>query len=257
MKFQGACRDVAIGDKLLYNSGVQVELTGRCFSLVRDSELYAPPPDGVKLQKDFHPWLTLFEVLVNDIGTQTLSDQMKLPISPKINTQRLELRRLKYEDADEIFYTYASKPEATKFVSWPTHRKLTDTRAFLEYTIHAWETGTDYSFAIRVPGSNRFIGTFGLMNDEGKVQFGYALGPNYWGQGYATEVCRAMMTLLKGINGLYRVGTLVDVENVASSRVLLKSGLIEEARLPMWMRFVNQDNQPKDCILYRLPLQFQ
>jgi ribosomal-protein-alanine N-acetyltransferase len=179
---------------------------------------------------------------------------MKLLISPQITTRRLELHRLKYEDADEIFYTYASKPECTRYVSWPMHRSLTDTRQFLKYAIPAWEAGTDYSFAIRQSGINRFIGTFGVLNDGGKIQFGYALGVVHWGQGYATEVCSKMMAVLKEVPGIYRIGTLVDVDNVASSKVLLKSGLIEEARLIRWMRFVNQENEPKDCILYRLPL---
>jgi [ribosomal protein S5]-alanine N-acetyltransferase len=179
---------------------------------------------------------------------------MKLPIPQLITTQRLELQRLKYEDADEIFYTYASKPEATRFVSWPTHQRLSDTRSFLQYAIPAWDAGTDHSFGIRIPGANRFIGTFGLLNDTGKIQFGYALGPNFWGQGYATEACTAIMDLLRKMEGIYRINTLVDVDNVASSRVLLKAGLVEEARLPKWMRFVNQGNEPRDCILYRLPL---
>jgi len=179
---------------------------------------------------------------------------MKLPIPEVISTPRLELRRLKYEDADEIFYTYASKPEATRFVSWPTHRRLSDTRTFLHYAIPAWDLGTDYSMAIRIPGINRFIGTFGILNDQGKIQFGYALGPSHWGQGYATEVCKVMMDLLRTMPEVFRIGTLVDVENIASSKVLLKAGLVEEARLSRWMRFANQGNEPRDCILYRLPI---
>ncbi len=177
-----------------------------------------------------------------------------LPIPELITTPRLVIRRLRYEDADEIFYTYASKPEATKFVSWPMHQTIKDTRSFLSYVLPAWDNGNDYSFSIRLPGLNRFIGTFGIMNDEGKIQFGYALGPLYWGNGYATEACKEMMSMLRTVPGIYRVGTLVDVENVASSRVLVKAGLIEEARLSRWMRFVKQGNEPKDCILYRLPL---
>lgn len=177
-----------------------------------------------------------------------------LPIPEVISTPRLAIRRLRYEDADEIFYTYASKPEATLYVSWPMHRSIADTRSFLDYAVQAWGQGTDYSFSIRLPGPNRFIGTFGIINDNGKIQFGYALGPMYWGKGYATEACVEMMRVLRSIESIYRIGTLVDVENVASSKVLLKAGLIEEARLPKWMRFVNQGNEPKDCILYRLPL---
>ena len=177
-----------------------------------------------------------------------------LQIPEFITTSRLAIRRLRYEDADEIFYTYASKPEATLYVSWPTHQSLADTRAFLEYAVQSWNRGNDYSFSIRMPEHNRLIGTFGIINDDGKIQFGYALGPLYWGHGYATEVCRAMMELLRTTPGIYRISTLVDVDNVASSKVLLKAGLIEEARLPSWMRFPNQGNEPRDCILYRLPL---
>jgi ribosomal-protein-alanine N-acetyltransferase len=62
------------------------------------------------------------------------------------------------------------------------------------------------------------------------------------------------MELLAAQPDVYRIGTLVDAENVASQRVLEKSGLIEEARLTRWLRFVNQNNEPRDCILYRYPL---
>jgi ribosomal-protein-alanine N-acetyltransferase len=63
-----------------------------------------------------------------------------------------------------------------------------------------------------------------------------------------------MMNLLRKLDGVYRINTLVDVDNIASSKVLLKAGLVEEARLSKWMRFINQGNEPRDCILYRLPL---
>jgi len=33
--------------------------------------------------------------------------------------------------------------------------------------------------------------------------------------------------------------------------VLRKCGMVEEARLPKWFRFINQGNEPKDCILFR------
>lgn len=179
---------------------------------------------------------------------------MRIPFPEHFETERLNLYRLKYEDAAEIFYTYASKPEATRFMSWPTHQSLQDTRSFLNYAVAGWRLGVDYSFAIRLKGSNRFIGSCGAMNDNGKIQFGYVLTPTHWGQGYATEVCIRLMAILKSFPEVYRVSTFVDSENVASVRVLLKSGLIEEARLPQWFRFINQGNEPKDCILFRLPL---
>jgi ribosomal-protein-alanine N-acetyltransferase len=179
---------------------------------------------------------------------------MKLPVPESIETERVSLSRLRREDAEEIFYSYASKPEATKFMLWPTHQSLADTRSFLTRAAYGWNAGSDYSFGIRLKDTQRLIGGCGLVNEEGKIQFGYVLSPTHWGRGLATEVCRSLMEVVRGLPGVYRVSTFVDADNVASVRVLLKSGLVEEARLEKWLRFVNQDNQPKDCLIFRLPL---
>jgi [ribosomal protein S5]-alanine N-acetyltransferase len=178
----------------------------------------------------------------------------RLNVPEKIETERLLLRRLRYEDAEEIFYTYASKSEATKYMAWPTHKYIEDTRSFLRYAIHSWNQGTDYSFSVRLKENEKLIGSFGLIHDNGKIQFGYILSPSAWGHGYATEACTRMMEVLRTFPSLFRISTFVDTANKASIKVLLKSGLIEEASLEKWFRFINQDNQPKDCMLLKLPL---
>lgn len=178
---------------------------------------------------------------------------MPLSLLEQIETKRLILQRVRYEDAEEIFYAYASKAEATKYVSWPTHTLIKDTRDYVTYAIKAWNLGIDYSFALRLRETNQLIGTFGVLNDQGKLQFGYIFTPTQWRKGYATEVCQAMMPLLRMQNGVFRIGTFVDAENIASAKVLQKSGLVEEARLTNWFRFVNQNNAAKDCILFKLP----
>ncbi len=176
------------------------------------------------------------------------------PLFPAlVETDRLLLQRLRYEDAEEIFYAYASKPEATRFVSWPTHQTIRDTRNYLRYAIPAWRAGIDYAFSIREKNTGRLIGSIGVLVNEGKAQFGYVFSPTVWGQGYATEACRAVLPIVRQLPGIFRIGTFVDAENMASARVLEKCGLVEEARLPKWFRFVNQGNAARDCILFRLP----
>src|SRR5688572_27993279 len=178
----------------------------------------------------------------------------KLDLPTQIQTKRLSLQKLRYEEDEEIFYCYASKPEATKFMSWPTHESLEDTESFLHYAARGWEEGTDYSHGIRLRRNPRLIGSFGVMNEYGKLQFGYILSPTQWGNGYATEVCKTMMAILQNQNGVFSIQTFTDEENKASANVLLKSGLVEEGRLSNWFRFVNQNNQVKDCIHFRLPM---
>ncbi len=177
---------------------------------------------------------------------------MKMP--ERLETERLLLQRLRYEDAPEIFYTYASKVESTRFMSWPTHQSLKDTRAFLSYAINGWNKELDFSYVIRLKNSGRLVGSCGVLNDQGKIQFGYVLGPLHWGKGYGTETCKKLMAELKLMPSVYRISTFVDAENTASINVLRKSGLEIEAHLPKWFRFINQSNEPKDCILFKLPL---
>lgn len=172
----------------------------------------------------------------------------------KTETDRLLLQRLKYEDAEEIFYTYASKPEATRFVSWPTHKSVDDTLRFLAFAIPAWSGGKDFTYTVRLKSSNRLIGSIGVMNLDSHVQFGYIFTPTHWNNGFATEVCMKILGLLKNQNSVFRISTFVDVDNLSSIRVLQKCGLEEEGIFPKWFDFPNQGNQPKDCILFSLPL---
>lgn len=175
---------------------------------------------------------------------------MNLPES--LESERLLFQRLRYEDAEEIFYAYASKAEATKFVSFATHKDIRDTRTYLRYAKNAWDMGLDYTYSIRLKDNSQLIGSYGIINEMGRIQFGYILSPTYWGNGYATEACLFMTSLLKTQPEVYRIGSFVDQEHAASARVLEKSGYRCEGTLKHWIRFPNQNNQAKDCKVYVL-----
>lgn len=175
-------------------------------------------------------------------------------IPERVETQRLILTRLQLTDAEEIFYTYASKPESTQYVSWPQHQSLKDTRNFLLYARHAWTQGVDYSYSIRLKKINRLIGACGFLNDNGKVQIGYVLGPLHWNNGYATEATENLIQLLRTQPDVHAIGSFVDVDNKASSRVLEKCGFVVETILKAWWHFPNQNSLAKDCILFRYRL---
>ncbi len=177
-------------------------------------------------------------------------DRIELP--ERIETERLLIQRLRYEDAEEIFYCYAGKPEATRYVSWATHTTIRETRTFLRYANDAWKYGLDFSFSIRLKETQQLIGSYGVINENGRVQFGYALGPNHWGKGYATEACMKFTSLLKTQRLIYRLSSYVDCDHEASMRVLAKCGFVKEAKLSRWMKFPNQGNLPKDCWVYVL-----
>jgi len=170
-----------------------------------------------------------------------------------LESERLLIQRLKYEDAEEIFYAYASKLEATQFVSWPVHQSIADTNKYLIKAIPAWNSGVAYHYSIRTKAESRLIGSVGVLNDKGNTQLGYVMSPTVWNRGYATEAVTVLLKQLIMLNGVYRIWSFVDAENIASQKVLQKAGMTEEARLNKWFRFVNQNNEPRDCILYWWP----
>lgn len=177
----------------------------------------------------------------------------RLNLPEQLTTERLLLQRLRYEDAEEIFYAYASKPEVTRYVTWPTHASIKVTREYIHYAQNAWNQGLDYSYTIRLRKTSQLIGSYGVIDENGRVQFGYILSPTFWNQGIATEACTSITSILKTKPQLHRIGTFVDCDNIASAKVLEKCGYQREATLQRWLCFPNQENKAKDCWVYVFP----
>jgi ribosomal-protein-alanine N-acetyltransferase len=60
--------------------------------------------------------------------------------SERIETDRLVMRRPVAADAEAIFARYSSDPEVTRFLSWPRHNVVEDSRAFIDFSDAEWET---------------------------------------------------------------------------------------------------------------------
>ena len=63
------------------------------------------------------------------------------------------------------------------------------------------------------------------MFGESHIQVGYVLATEFWGRGYASEMCRAVLRYGFGALGLPRIVAITDRDNLGSQRVLLKCGL--------------------------------
>ena len=49
----------------------------------------------------------------------------------KLESDRLIVKPLVIKDVKRIFSVYASHPEATRYISWPTHKTVNETMTFL------------------------------------------------------------------------------------------------------------------------------
>jgi RimJ/RimL family protein N-acetyltransferase len=81
------------------------------------------------------------------------------------------------------------------------------------------------NFFVTLPSADgaRLIGHVGLARDGDDVELGYWIGRPFWGQGYATEAARALLSLAR-VLGHERLVASHFADNPASGRVLRKLG---------------------------------
>jgi len=164
-------------------------------------------------------------------------------------TERLLIRRPLLSDAAAI-YEYASDPEVTRYMDWRTHIDIRDSVTFLEACAPRWESGQEFCWVITVKPDERAVGVVACRVQGHTADFGYALNRQSWGQGYATEAARTVTAWAMSLPGVYRVWATCDTENVASVRVLEKTGLVLEGRLRRSMIRPNLAEKPRDTFVF-------
>lgn len=65
-----------------------------------------------------------------------------------------------------------------------------------------------------------------LRGEAGEVELGFVLRPDSWGHGFATEIARALVGAAKARHPGAPIIATVDIDHVASRRVLEKAGLV-------------------------------
>ena len=63
---------------------------------------------------------------------------------------------------------------------------------------------------------------------RGKIELGYLFKPSTWGKGVATEACQRLLQFAFEETPLDEILAVIEEENVASERVLLKCGFVYE-----------------------------
>ncbi len=142
-----------------------------------------------------------------------------------LETERLRLRPFRLDDAEAMFTRWASDDEVTKYLTWPTHQSLDQTKAILEKWVAEYERPERLNFAIELKEEeNRLIGGIDVVHyDEGVPVIGYNLSRAYWNRGIMTEACRCVLDYLFS-QGFPAVKIDAIVENIGSNRVIRKCG---------------------------------
>lgn len=79
-------------------------------------------------------------------------------------------------------------------------------------------------------GSGNVVGnlSFKGLNDNGMIEIGYGMNPKYEGKGFMTEAVSAIVRWASKQPGVLFIEAETDQNNIASQRVLEKSGYISK-----------------------------
>ena len=144
-----------------------------------------------------------------------------------IETPRLYMREFTLDDEQAVF-DFNSDFEVTRYTGDKVMTCLEDAKEVIQNIWLAEYEKYGYArYALIHKEDNKMIGFCGVkfVPDDGYPDIGYRLTSDYWGQGLATEAVKATLDYARNQLGLTKVFGEVVVDNIASSKVLLKCGM--------------------------------
>lgn len=159
-----------------------------------------------------------------------------------LETDRLILRQFRHGDAEDMFKNWASDPEVTRFLTWPTHTDVEFTKKLLDSWIERYSEPSWYNWAIELKETGKVIGNISVVRLDEEIEaaeIGYCMGKSWWGQAIMPEALKTVIAYLVDEVGFNRVAACHDSNNPKSGRVMDKAGMKFEGVL----RAAGKNNQ--------------
>jgi len=145
-----------------------------------------------------------------------------------LETRRLILRRFSLEDAPAMYRNWASDPEVTKYLTWPTYTDPAMADAILSDWTKSYARDDFYQWAIELKQLNEPVGSISVVSHNDALQIahiGYCLGRAWWHKGIMSEALQAVIDYLFDQVGMRRIESLHDPNNPHSGGVMRKCGM--------------------------------
>ena len=157
---------------------------------------------------------------MNLIGTKTLE------------SERLILRKLTINDAEEAFNSWCSNPNVSRYTVWDTHMDVSTTKNLFKMWEKEYEKNSTFRWIVELKDTHELIGTIdvasiGLLK-YGTVEIGYCYGEKYWHKGYGTEALKRVIRYLFDEVDLDVIYALHMENNPNSGRVMKSAGMTYE-----------------------------
>jgi ribosomal-protein-alanine N-acetyltransferase len=160
----------------------------------------------------------------------------------RLETERLLLRPLSLDDVDRFASFYAD-PEVMRYLGAGRTLSRDETEASLRRMLRSFEVDGFGQLAVERTEDGELVGRCGFLvwdaetltptteaeaTGPTELEIGYALGREFWGQGYATEAATAVRNHALRSMRRSRLIAFIRPGNLASARVAEKLGMRHE-----------------------------
>lgn len=159
----------------------------------------------------------------------------------------ITLRLMDMSDIDD-FMVWATDDKVSKFCTWETCTSKEDAINYMINSVipHPWLR----AICLKGRAVGYILVTPFAGNDKCRCEIGYVLASTYWGRGIATRAVKMVAsTIFLERPHVERVDAWVDVDNLASQRVLEKAGFCREAVLRKYMLI---KGRPRDMVVFSI-----
>ena len=139
-------------------------------------------------------------------------------------TERLIVRQFTELDGND-FFLLNSNEKVVQYIRPPKNRAESDD--FLAENLNLYFDGFPYGrMHVSEKLTGKFIGTFSLLYLDGDADYhiGYALLPEHWGKGYASELVKYGTAIFFNRTKHSCLFAITNPENLVSETVLYKNG---------------------------------
>jgi RimJ/RimL family protein N-acetyltransferase len=147
---------------------------------------------------------------------------------PTLLTERLILRPLEESDLD-AYTDLLTTPEVRRSLRLPETVSRREAWSGMAQWRGQWELRGSGHFALEDRATGRFVGRSGLhrpeVDDWPGLEVGWALHPDVWGRGYATEAGAASLAYAFEVMGETEVFSVILPDNHRSQAVARRLGL--------------------------------
>lgn len=152
-------------------------------------------------------------------------------VFPVLKTERLTLRRITLNDAQQIFEMRSNSRVGT-WIARPVMKEEEAAEMLAQKTMEAFDNQQGIGWAAELRDEKTMIGSCGFNSIDPwnlRAEIGGELDVNYWGKGIAEEAVRAIVDFGFNTFGLHSIEAKVDPTNRGAIYLMEQIGFKKEA----------------------------